>query len=61
MGTTVWLGGWVDYETTFDLPFYSATHRDHYIGKDFDVRNNIMWYDGLESSKGRKILLNTGM
>lgn len=61
MGTTVWFGGWVDYETTFDLPFYSATHRDHYIGKDFDVRNNIMWYDGLESSKGRKILLNTGM
>ena len=60
-GNTIQIGGWVDYETTFELPFYSNTHRDHYIGKDFDVRNNIMWYDGLESSKGRKILLDGGM
>ena len=61
MGSTVWLAGWVDYETTFELPFYSATDRDHYLGKDFDVRNNINWSDGLESSKGRKILLDGGM
>lgn len=53
--------GWQATECTFDLPFYSATHREHYIGKEFDVRNNIMWYDGLESSKGRKILLDSSM
>lgn len=53
--------GWQTTECIFDLPFYSAKDRDHYIGKDFDVRNNIMWYDGIESSTGRKIQLDTGM
>ena len=62
-GGNSWYNGneWQSTQCTFDLPFYSATNRDHYIGKDFDVRNNIMWYDGLESTKGRKILLNSGM
>ncbi len=62
-GGTSWFNGtnWQTSECTFELPFYSATDRKHYIGKDFNVRNNIIWYDGLESTTGRKILLNTGM
>ena len=59
LGTTVYLPGWVDYPTTFNLPLYSANDREHYIGKDFNVRNNINWYDGLESSNGHKISLAT--
>lgn len=62
-GGSSWYNGtdWQSTECTFDLPFYSVTNRDHYLGKDFNVRNNIIWYDGLESTKGRKILLDTGM
>lgn len=58
-----WYNGtsWQTTECTFDLQFYSASDRDHYIGKDFDVRGNINWYDGLESTNGHKIQLNTGM
>lgn len=57
-GNTVYTPGWVDYETTFDLQFYSNSNRENYIGKDFQVRNNIMWYDGLDSTNGHKISLN---
>jgi hypothetical protein len=62
-GGKSWYNGtdWQSTECKFDLPFYSATERKHYIGKDFSVRNNIMWFDGLESTKGRKILLNNTM
>ena len=62
-GGNSWYNGisWQNTQCTFDLQFYSATNRDHYIGKDFDVRNNINWNDGLESTKGSKILLNSGM
>lgn len=61
-GVSWWNGtDWQNTECTFDLPFYSASNRDHYIGKDFNVRNNIMWYDGIESTKGRKIPFSYGM
>lgn len=61
-GSNWWNGtDWQTTECTFNLPLYSAQERKHYIGKDFNVRNNIMWYDGLESSTGRKIPFSYGM
>jgi hypothetical protein len=47
MGTTVWMPGWVEYETTFDLNFYANEDSDAYLYKDFDLRSNITYYMGL--------------
>ena len=58
-GSQWWNGSaWQNTECRFDLHFYNANEQEHYIGKDFDVRSNIIWYDGLKSSTGHKIPIN---
>lgn len=61
MGSTVWMPGWVEYETTFDLNFYANEDSDAYLYKDFDLRSNITYYMGLQATKGYAIQLTNIM
>lgn len=61
MGTAVWMPGWVEYETTFNLNFYANEDSDAYLYKDFELRSNITYYMGLEASKGYAVQLTNIM
>lgn len=61
LGSLVWMPGWVEQETTFDLNFYANEDSDAYLYKDFDLRSNITYYMGLEATKGYAIQLTPVM